>query len=153
MRSSAPRAFWRLLPLCLLAAAVGCNYTSKPPPYVSISGKVLYKGRPLPGGRITFVTVQGGFASAATIREDGSYQLSAPTGDVKISVDNSMLQPRRGTPTQPPQSEGMMKHSGGDPDPVKGQYVDIPSKYNMADTSGLTYKVQPGDQTHDVTLD
>ena len=47
----------------------------------------------------------------------------------------------------------MRQHSGGDPDPVKGTYVDIPSKYNMPDTSGLTYKVQPGDQTHDVTLD
>jgi hypothetical protein len=154
MRPSALRHIWRLLPLCLLAAAAGCGTgPPKPPPSAKVSGTVLYRGQPLPGGRISFVTVAGGFATTATIREDGKYEISAPTGDVQISVDNSMLMPRRGSPMQPPQSEGMKQHSGGAEDPVKGQYVNLPSKYFRPDTSGLTYTVKKGDQTHDVPLD
>ena len=150
MRSSSSRVLWCCLPLCLLAPAAGCK--DAPPPYASVSGTVFFQGEPLPGGRITFVAVKGAYASSATIREDGSYNISAPTGDVQIGVDNLMLLGRRGAPAQPPQSEEMKKHSAGAADPITGRYVVIPKKYASPDTSGLTYTVQPGDQTHDVTL-
>jgi hypothetical protein len=147
------QACWRCSPLWLLVLAAGCSHQARSVPHASVSGKVIYKGRPLPGGRVTFVTVNGGFAASANIHEDGAYKVDAPVGDVQISVDNSMLLRKRGTPTRPPQSEEMMKRSGGgEKDPIKGHYVDLPSKYATADTSGLTYTVQPGEQTHDITL-
>ena len=33
------------------------------------------------------------------------------------------------------------------------QYVEIPDKYRAVETSGLTYKVEKGTQTHDITLE
>ncbi len=56
-----------------------------------VTGKVLLQGKPLPGGRVTFLSVNGGFASSDVIDENGNYQIEAPVGDVKIAVDNSMV--------------------------------------------------------------
>jgi hypothetical protein len=143
------RACWLYLPLGLLVLGAGCQ-AGKPHsvPYAEVSGKVMYKGKPLPGGRITFVAVNGGFASSGTIHRDGTYKLDAPVGDVQIAVDNEML--RR--PHAMIQSEEMMRRSPGEKDPVKGTYVNIPDKYSSPDQSGLTCKVEPGAQTHDVNL-
>jgi hypothetical protein len=153
MRASTFRVCRCCLPLCLLVLAAGCNQRAQSIKYVPVSGKVLYKGKALPGGRITFVTVKGSFASSANIREDGTYKMDVPIGDVLIGVDNTMLGKQRGAPTQMPQSEGMMKHSSGELDPIKGHYVNLPTKYRDPETSGLTYKVENGEQTHDVTLE
>jgi hypothetical protein len=153
MRASTLRAFGCCLPVWLLVLAAGCGHHARSTDFAPVSGKVLYKGKPLPGGRITFVTVKDGFATSANIHEDGQYKLDSPVGEVQISVDNSMLLHQRGQPTRPPQSEEMMKRSGGELDPIKGHYVQIPTKYTRADMSGLTYKVERGEQTHDITLE
>ncbi|HBI46455.1 MAG TPA: hypothetical protein DDY78_26920 [Planctomycetales bacterium] len=70
--------------------------------HADVSGKVLFQGKPLPGGQVTFVVVKGGFASSGPIGENGNYQIKSPVGDVEISVDNRMLQQQRGKPTSPP---------------------------------------------------
>ena len=50
-----------------------------------VSGKVLYKGQPLPYGSVQFMTPAGVFVSQ--IAADGSYSLAElPTGLSKISV-------------------------------------------------------------------
>ena len=46
--------FWLLVP------AAGCTTGPKSLEYTEVSGTVFYKGKPLPGGRVTFVTVQAG---------------------------------------------------------------------------------------------
>src|SRR5262249_30596660 len=46
-------------------------------------------GQPLPGGTITFTPIEGkGNPMSATIREDGTYEMDAPTGLCKIAIDN-----------------------------------------------------------------
>jgi hypothetical protein len=143
------RAWW-CLPCCLLVLAAGCR-PSRTVEHVEVTGRVLYNGQPLPGGRVAFVTVVGAFASNGNIDEQGNYKIQAPVGDVTISVDNRML---RGQPLG--KSEGMKKGAGRpeqpDPDPVKGTYKQIPSKYYTPDTSGLTYTVTSGPQKHDIEL-
>jgi hypothetical protein len=104
----------------------------RPVELVEVSGRVLYNGKPLPGGRVTFVTADG-FASTAVIDETGNYTIKSRVGEVGIGVDNRMLRERGNK--------------------IKGRFVQIPAKYSTPDTSGLKYKVKKGHQTHDIELE
>ncbi len=144
----------RCAPLWLLVAAVvgGCSGEAvKPPPSAEVSGKVLFNGKPVSGGEVTFVAVKGGFASGGRIDESGNYKVTAPVGEVKITVDNRMLQKGRGAP----RAGGPMlkKPDGPTPQEMKGQYVALPPKYATADRTDLTYTVVSGSQSHDITLE
>jgi len=112
-----------------------------------LSGKVTFKGQPLPGGRVTFVADKGGTSTSGTIDENGNYKCSAPVGDIHIAVDNRMLEKKAapGPILHRPDSEG--------PSSLKGTYVKIPEKYYSADSSNLTLKVTSGSQTHDIPLE
>lgn len=141
------------LSLGLLILMAGCNNIRKGEEQAEVSGRVLFQGKPLPGGRVSFVAVNGGVGASETIDESGNYKIKAPIGDVKIGVDNSMLEPKR-FGGGPPKS---MKHpkppnSSSDAKSVKGQYVRIPREYKDPSTSGLSYTVQKGAQTHDIEL-
>jgi hypothetical protein len=111
---------------------------------------VTYNGKPVTGGEITFLAAKGGFAGGGTIEEDGSYKAtSVPVGEVKITVNNKMLQKGRGVPRSGP----MLKRPDAEqPKEFKGTYIDLPSKYGNADETDLTYTVKPGPQTYDITL-
>jgi hypothetical protein len=131
----------------LLALAAGC---SKPYPrsveHGQVSGKVFFQGKPLPGGRVSFLTPNGNFASTGNIDEHGNYRINAPVGPAQISVDNRiLLQAKRW------QGKRRMK-TGGTEIAVSGNYVPIPPKYYTPDTSQLTYEVKPEPQTHDIEL-
>jgi hypothetical protein len=139
---------------------VGCE-PPRSAEHAEVSGKVLIDGKPLSGGQISFVAVKGGFAASGNIDETGQYKISAPVGEVTITVNNTSLQ---GQQSQPP--KGKLKGGGGGPPPkdlphpkqgaedhpTKGHWVSIPSRYSNADTSDLKYTVTPGAQTHDVQL-
>src|SRR5947209_18635287 len=82
----------RILPFGLLMLVLGCaGGSSATPELAPVSGKVTFKGKPLPGGRITFVALKGGQTGSGNIDEKGEYQIRAPVGDVSITVDNQML--------------------------------------------------------------
>jgi len=142
----------------ILLLAGGCG--ERPPhsvDYGEVSGKVSFKNKPLPGGRVTFVTTKWGFSGSANIDENGQYNGKFPVGDVLIAVDNRMLEPpkvekgkkKKQAPTNPP-----LKLPGNDTvPPPKGKYVKIPDKYADASKSGLSFKVEKGTQTHDINLD
>ncbi len=68
------------------------SYGKDPYSMMKVSGRVLFQGKPFPGGRVTFFHVNGEFASLCQIDENGNYQLEAPVGDVQISVMIGMLQ-------------------------------------------------------------
>jgi hypothetical protein len=79
------------LSLALLIVITGCGGRPRSVEHAEVSGKVLFQGKPLPGGVVNFVTVNGGFAATGAIDENGNYQLKAPVGEVKIGVSNKML--------------------------------------------------------------
>jgi hypothetical protein len=146
---------WRrwAAPLALWTAAVICGCSgSKAPSSAEVSGKVTYNGRPVTGGQVTFVTVKGGYASGGVIDENGNYKVTVPVGDVKITVDNSMLgRGGRGVPRGG--GGGMLKRPDSEaPTEMKGRYMDLPSKYANADQTDLTYTVVAGPQTHNIEL-
>jgi hypothetical protein len=158
-KSAARSACWRCLLFCPLMLALGCGGSGRSVEHVEVKGRVLHKGEPLPGGRVTFVATDRGFAISADIDEQGNYTIKAPVGAVIISVDNRMLS-RQGVAAAKnlPKGAGRPPSEGGGKDmlkeapPVKGTYKQIPSKYYLPETSGLTYTVQKGSQTHDIEL-
>jgi len=132
-----------------LVLAAGCSGGGGGSKFATaeVSGKVLFKGKPLPGGSVSFLPDKtGGVAATATIDEQGNYKITAPVGPVRISVDNRMLQQKA------PHGHILKRPGADDPSLIKGQYVALPEKYYSPDSSGLTYTVEGGTQTHDITL-
>ena len=87
-RASLPlRSRWVLLSLCLALPgfATGCGGSKG-----KVTGKVtMSNGEPLPGGTIIFAPVGGtGSVVSVWINPDGTYELDAPSGECKISIDN-----------------------------------------------------------------
>jgi hypothetical protein len=161
------------LSLGLLILTAGCGGNPHAVDTAEVSGKVLFQGKGVTGGRVSFVSVKGGFPSSAIINEDGTYQIKAPVGEVRIGVDNSMLKPQGvgGGGKGPGKGGGKGGGQGGGPPKgiahpkgpnapeakeqpvtIKGKWVAIPSQYADPGTSGLTYTVKPGSQTHDIDL-
>jgi hypothetical protein len=147
----------------ILALAAGCGGRG------TVSGQVLYKGKPVPGGWVTFRPVD---ASANTVNaridQNGHYEATLPTGEVKIAVDNRDLAPLPVENSSGPAMPPMMKLPPGvkpgpqaapagvqpadAPEKVPGDYVPIPDEYYTVETSHLTYTVKRGTQTHDIEL-
>jgi len=146
------RARCRCLFLGILVTALACA-GCKPPKQetAEVSGTVKFKGKPLPGGRVSFVADKGGYSGSATIGEDGTYKVTdAPVGPVHITVDNSMLQAQHAPRAEPPKRPDA--GAAETRDTAKGKYVAIPNKYAQPNKTDLTYTVSPGPQTHDVEL-
>ena len=152
---------WRLI-VCLLLGTAGCASKG------DISGKVLYRGKPVPGGTVTFLPAGGKGAFNSSIQQDGSYSLTkVPAGEVTITVETESKKPAPQGATQGPSGprkariyrEQMEKlrqkvTPGHTPRqfPTKEQYVPIPASYQDPEKSGLTYTVTGGEQTHDIEL-
>jgi hypothetical protein len=148
------------LALGLLTETTGCTKKPREPENAEVSGKVLFKGKPLPGGMVTFTAIKGGFPSSGRIDENGNYRIMAPIGEVQIGVDNRMFEPKhevgkgKGFARNPVQEHRRNKRPDFQEEaiPLKGRYVPIPERYADGATSGLTYTVKPGSQTHDIEL-
>jgi hypothetical protein len=144
------RRGWPAALLVLTVALAGCSGSSALPQTAEVSGTVKFKGKPLPGGNVTFVSDKGGVTGAAVIGEDGTYKVTtAPVGPVHITVDNRALESNQRAPKTP-----MLKRPGAEePTTPKGKYVAIPEKYYAPDKTPLTYTVTPGTQTKDIELE
>jgi hypothetical protein len=145
---------WAVVFLALPAALVlsGCGGTG------GVSGKVSYKGVPLKGGNVSFLSSDGKGTVSTSINEDGSYSLPrVPTGAVTICVETQSLNPagkirapRYSPPPGQKAPEGLMAVSNSAP-PAK-RYMWIPPQYADPTKSGLTYTVVGGSQIKDIEL-
>jgi hypothetical protein len=146
-----------LLVLALAPLSVGCGSKG------TVSGKVFYEGKPLPGGMVTFLPADATGAFHSVINEDGSYKVAGiPPGPATITVSSpDPPQPARQLAKQPtmeklksPKGEmspEIAKHMG-DPEAGKRKYMTIPSNYKDPNKSGLTYAVKSGSQDFDIQL-
>jgi hypothetical protein len=135
----------------LLLAAVGCGKGT-----ASVSGQVIYQGRPLAGGAVTFYG-ENNWMQSAWIDTGGKYTITqAPAGAVKVTVVPS-------EPRDSPASAGKIKHSGKagevpkqsakkEDAPPAGKSVALPGRYKDPDQSGLSYTLVPGTQTINIEL-
>jgi hypothetical protein len=127
MTAYSPGRLALLAPALLLAGCAGQG---------QVSGKVQYKGKPLPAGTITFYDRKNNAVSSA-IGPDGGYSVEkVAAGPVKITVMTPMAIFMPGDKPPP-----------GPPPPT------LPAKYADPEKSGLNWEVKPGTQTHDFNLD
>jgi hypothetical protein len=125
----------------------------------TVSGKVIYRGKPLPGGQVTFLTSKG-YTFSGDIDPEGNFKVKAAVGEAKVAVDNQMLMRSNEPPlpdlrhppgvTPPPGAKMDDKKSSAPT--ITGTYVPIPEKYRSPDSSGLTCIVKSGSQTFDIEL-
>src|SRR5438132_935181 len=82
-----------LLLLLVLTLMAGCGQKSNTPAHVS--GKVTYKGQPVPGGDLAFHSPDKGVAHTF-LKSDGTYELAqVPTGTLKVTIDTEFLNPNQ----------------------------------------------------------
>jgi hypothetical protein len=160
------RLFSVLLLSILLVAGCSRSYEQT----AEVSGKVIYNGKPLPGGKVIFVGARG-YMGFGMINTHGEYSLQAPLGEVQIGVDNRMLKkdatfekymgkkmdggkspklkdaPEGGSGEAPATNQIVTGKQG-----VVGIYKQIPNRYADPTISGLKFKVTEGSQTHNIEL-
>jgi hypothetical protein len=101
-------------------------------PTGTIVGKVAYRGEPVPGGFVDFLS-ENGKVITGQIEPDGAYAVSGvPVGPTAITVRDL--------------SGGMGAASEG------AKRRKLPLRYRSAEGSGLRYTVTSGRQQHDLDL-
>jgi hypothetical protein len=145
--------------LCGMLLAAGCSSQGV------VSGKVLYQGKPVPGGNVSFLLDGARGVMSSPIAEDGSYTIqNVPPGTVKITVETTSVRPpEQGSPAG--MSPALAKQYAeftkknrekapqpADPQQAAKRYVPIPVQYSDPDKSNLTYVVKNGKQEHDIDL-
>jgi hypothetical protein len=153
----------------LLFGLAGCGSSG------TVSGKVLYKGNPLPAGtRVTFLHEKTDRPFTEQVNDDGTYTIEkVPPGKVKIGVVPPHA-PTLGAPNvpggggpqagkkdapiigpggakdviQPPSGFGKVFEGKGSDKPS----VEIPDQYKDPRQSGLTLEVTGGKQKHDIEI-
>lgn len=150
LRSAAVVFSWSLI------ACVGCGDSTGIAPRFPVSGNITYKGTPVENGRISFTPVDPEGRAAAGQIENGRYSLTTITdgdgalpGKYKVtvmakSIDTSELQAIA--------KGGQFHHDKAFAKSVKNAKTLVPSKYSLAETSGLEYEVPSHSSTFDKDL-
>jgi hypothetical protein len=126
--------------------AMGCSTT---PP--SLSGKVTYKGTPVPAGSIVLHSKEGAKTYTGSIQPDGTFTITgAPHGTMVVTVDNKWLKSgaqQEGTQgVDPKMLEKMMPKDQG------LKYLPIPEKYADPKTSPLVWEITTSRESKDFDL-
>jgi len=163
---SASHCFSRLsvgvcLALFLLPLVSGCG-----PDYKSravVKGKVTIGKKALTTGTVMFYG-KNGVTASAPIDTQGHYEMKdAPLGDCQITVTVTALpmdptvKARLSGKGSGPKMPEMKNPEESSPDlpsapTVPKEVVRIPDKFAKPETSGLQYKVEKGEHTHDIEL-
>lgn len=152
MNTTPPATARRGRPALVAAAlllAAGCGDSSGVGKRYPVSGAVTYNGSPVETGSIMFQPMdqEAGRAASGVIK-DGEYELTTVTegdgalpGEYRVAITSKDVD----------MSKAEANASGGGSmrqDDVMQAYADakdlVPSKYSLADTSGLTYTVKEG---------
>jgi hypothetical protein len=116
-----------------------------------VSGTVTFEGQPLPSGTVLFHAADGR-VEHALIAEGGRYAITSTSlGPARITVRSHPTAPA-GMPFSgtPPAAEA--ERTRPTPEQHDGKYLVIPLRYLDPETSGLTYTMRDGTQTHNIVL-
>ena len=127
----------RILIVALLLFLPGCG--SGDAGRYTVTGKVSFQGQPVEQGEITFEDPAAGQVNSSPLSSGGSYSLEVPAGDFKVSVAPPLIE-MKGTADSPPDMV---------PNPA---VKNIPKKYWVQGTSGLSAKVDKNAKAFDFEL-
>ena len=117
-----------------LTALFGCGGDSNK---ATLSGKVTYKGAPVPGGTLTLYP-ESGPAYPISLHADGTFSVSdVPVGPMGVGIDTG------GPAAAASAGPGMSNLP---------PHVDVPLKYKDPKTSHLTWDVKGGHNTKEFDL-
>ena len=146
---------WQVVLTIGCVMLVGCFGSALPTG--TLSGKVMYNGKPVPAGcLVTFVSDRG-FASQGIVDASGNYKLMME-GEPNIPVAKySVAVVFPGIVGPEMTAEDEKKYMAGDPATVakftqKQKKSPIPEKYEDNIKSGLSFEIKEGENTYDIDL-
>lgn len=143
------RAVSVLAGVVLATALMGCFWTV---PTGVVTGTVSFDGQPIAAGRLTVLCEGGGKPVFFADITDGAYRIErAPVGSARVTVQVFAAQPATASVPPPPGSAPALPIPANVPRPGK-PLTGFPERYLNPDTSGLTFEITPGPQTHDISL-
>lgn len=104
----------------------------------TVSGQVMFNGKPLKNGVVIFSMASSGFEAVAELTNEGTYAFDGqgiPAGDFKVTVGPPPA------PVPPPE----------EPLPPP-DFPKVPSKYRETSKTDLTVKVVTGENSFDFDL-
>ncbi len=127
-------------------ASFGCGDDTGLSRRYAVTGKVMYKGQPVEKGRISFLPTEPGGRPAAGQVENGRYSLTTLAPDdgaipakYKVTV---MAQEIDTTEMKAIAKGGPFRQDNAFAKAVKNAKTLVPSKYKLAETSGLEREVK-----------
>jgi len=116
----------------------------------AVSGKVTYKGNPLPNADVTFSPESSaGTPAAGRTDASGSFVLSTPSKGQGASPGKYRVHVIARGPDRPPKPG---ETGSGMPGEMMPGDALIPMKYFAPDSSGLTFEVKKGSNTANFEL-
>jgi hypothetical protein len=129
--------------LALTLAACGCGGGTG-----TVSGKVTYLGKPLPGGTVTCMT-QESRPFYGMIEADGTYKVTGvPAGPVTIAVEAGAAAGEPPVPLPDKDQPPTARAPASNPKPP----VQLPKHYAKPDSSGLGLTIVKGMNPFDIDL-
>jgi hypothetical protein len=133
-RSAPPR----LRVLCLAFIVVAACASGDTKPRYKVTGKVTFQSQPVEEGAITFEDPSAGEANSSPLASGGAYTVELPAGQYKVSISPPLVE-TKGTADSPP-------------DLVPKKVNNIPRKYWVQESSGLSAEIAKDKQTADFDL-
>ncbi len=143
----------RLAFVCVLSLALGCSSRSGPvaeiEEVVPVSGTLTFQGKPLEGYQVTFLPTDGRRPATGVSDAAGKFTMGtneagdgAPPGSHKVAI----------VWVGPANADTGNEEPIDNPANLPKPTVEIPKKYQNADTSGITQEV-PDDGLTDLKID
>lgn len=126
-----------LAALVIVAGIAGCGDSG--PQLAPATGKVMYKGKPVPFGSVQFQPIEGGQFARGDIQPDGTFELNT-TGAGEGAVVGKNRVRITSFESQNPAATASFQPAGGEP--IVGRSL-IPRRYNSFGSSGLEAEVLP----------
>lgn len=150
MKENTTMRRWSLVGCCLLAVclfAPGCGDSTGLAKRYAVSGTVTYNGQPLEDGNIEFQPTNYDTQRAATgLIKNGSYYLTTAIDGDGALPGEYLVTVRAKDPLDYSKAEANVQGGSLRQDDVAKAYMEakdrIPTKYNVAQTSGLKYTVE-----------
>jgi hypothetical protein len=131
----------RLAALALLVAAAGCGKSR----LVTVTGKLTYKGQPVPSTRVTFFPDDGGRRSTGVTDDSGNFTLRYSRTETGVT---------RGSHTVFLTYDMSNEEELGEiPPKASKELKQVIARYGDPKTSNLHYEVKKSGQVIDINLE